>query len=108
MHRHVDRADFLEHAPNRRKLAIALAAGGIDDVQRQVRFGHLFERRAEGGHERVRQPIDEPDRVRDQQLAPIRKANLANERVERDEQRVGDHGRSLVSRLNSVVLPAFV
>ena len=60
----------------------------VDDVQQQVRLGHFFERGAERRDERVRQPIDEPDRVGHQQLAAIRQLDAADERIERDEQRV--------------------
>ena len=52
----------------------------------------LFERRAERGHQRVRQPVDEADRVRHEQLAAVRQAHLAHQRIERDEQRVGRFG----------------
>ena len=61
-------------------------------MQRQIGFGDLLERGAKRGDQRVRQPIDEPDRVGDEQLAPIRQTDPPDERIERHEQRVGCHG----------------
>ena len=43
---------------------------------------------AERRDERVRQPVDEPDRVRHEHLAPIGQPHLAHQRIERHEQRV--------------------
>ena len=57
-------------------------------MQQQVGRRDLLERRAKGGDQRVRQPLDEADRVGHEQLAPIRQPHLADERIERDEQRV--------------------
>ena len=75
----------------------------------QVGVGGLLERGAEGGHQRVRQPIDEANRVRHEQLALIGQAHAAHQRIERDEERVGQPAhRHAVSRLKSVVLPALV
>ena len=65
--------------------------GRVDDVQQQIRVGDLLERRAERRDERVRQPVDEPDRVRHEQLAPVGQPHLPDERIERHEQRVGRH-----------------
>ena len=61
---------------------------GVDDVQQQVGAGDLLERGAKRRDQRVRQPIDEADRVGDQQLAAIRQLDLAHQRIERHEQRV--------------------
>ena len=90
-------------------MALALGIGGIDDVQHEIGVGRFFERGAKRRHQRVRQPIDEADRVAQQQLAAIGQVDAPHQRIERDEQRVRTLPRSaLVSRLNSVVLPALV
>src|SRR5712691_3010421 len=87
--RHVDRADLVEHLPDGVHAAIAIGSGRIDDVQHQVGVARLLERRPEGGDQRVRQPVDETDSVRDEELAAVRQAQLPHERIERDEERVG-------------------
>ena len=53
--------------------------------------GDLFERGAKRRDQRVRQPLDEADRVRHEQLAAIGQPHLPHERIERDEQRVRRH-----------------
>ena len=58
----------------------------------QIGLGDLLERRPERRHQRVRQPVDESDRVRHEQLAPVRQSDLADERIERDEQRIRRFG----------------
>ena len=84
-------------------------ADGIDDMQHQVGVGGLLQRGAEGGDERVRQPIDEADGVGHEQLAAVGQADLPDQRIERHEQRVGGLGIGAASAtLNSVVLPALV
>ena len=60
-------------------------------MQQQIGVGRLLERGAEGRHERVRQPLDEADGVRDQQLARVGQPHPAHQRIERDEERVGRH-----------------
>ena len=57
-------------------------------MQHQVGVGDFLERRAERRDQRVRQPIDEADRVRHQQLAAVGQPHLPDERIERHEQRV--------------------
>ena len=52
-------------------MTIALRIGPVDHVQKEIGGSHLLERRAKCRHERMRQPLDEPDRVRDQQLAAV-------------------------------------
>ena len=71
-----------------RHVPVAIRRRRVDDVQQQVRLGDLLERRAERGDQRVRQAVDEPDRVRHQQLAAVRQLHAAHQRIERDEQRV--------------------
>ena len=68
--------------------ALAIGRGRIDDVQDEIGLGDLFERRAKRRDQRVRQPIDEADRVGHQQLAAVGQPHLPHERIERDEQRV--------------------
>ena len=83
------RADLVEHRAHRGHVSLALGVRRVDDMQHEIGLGHLLERGAERRHERVRQPIDEADRVGHQQLAAIRQPHAAHERIERDEQRVG-------------------
>ena len=92
--RHVRRANFFEDATHRSHVPLPLGACRIDHVQRQVRLGHLFERRAKRRDKRVRQSIDETHRVGHQQLARSRQPHLPDERIERHEQRVRRHGLS--------------
>ena len=54
----------------------------------EIGVGGLFERGAERRDQRVRQPVDESDGVGDQQLAAVGQPHLADQRIERDEQRV--------------------
>ena len=82
----------VEHGVDGGHPAIAIGRGRVDHVQQQVGLGHFLERRAEGGDQRVRQPIDEADRVGDQQLAAIRQLDAADERIERHEERVRRDG----------------
>ena len=57
-------------------------------MEHQVGLGRFLERRAKGGDQRVRQPIDEADGVRHQQLAAVWQPQLTHQRVERHEQGV--------------------
>ena len=90
-HRHPLRADLGEHGAHGVHVPLAIGRRGVDDVQQQIGSGDFLERRAERGDQRMRQPLDEADRVGDQQLAPIRQLHLADQRIERDEQRVRRH-----------------
>ena len=58
-------------------------------MQRQVRFRHLLERRPKRRDQGVRQPVDETDRVRDQQLPAVAQTNPPQQRIKGDEERVG-------------------
>ncbi len=73
-------------------MTLPVRARRIDHVQRQIRFGHFFQRGAERGDQGMRQSIDESDRIGDEQLALIAELDLPDERIERHEQRVGRHG----------------
>ena len=64
----------------------------VDHMQQQIGVGGFLERGAEGGDQRVRQPIDETDGVGDQQLAGVGQADPPHQGIERDEQGVGDLG----------------
>ena len=86
--RHLDRADFFEHARHRGDVTLALGIRGVDDVQHEIGIGGFFERGAKRRDQRVRQAIDEADRVAQQQLAPIGQVDAPDQRIERDEQRV--------------------
>ncbi len=83
-------ADLLEHAVDRVDLRLGFRIGRVDDVQQEVGVPRLFERRAERGHQVVRQVADKPDRVAQQDFAPFRQLPAASSRVERGKQLVGD------------------
>ena len=87
-HRHVDRADLVEHAAHGVHPAIAVGRRRVDDVQHQVGVGDFLERGAKRRDQRVRQPIDEADGVGHQQLAAVGQPHLPHQRIERHEQRV--------------------
>ena len=90
--RHVGRAHFVEHAAHRGDPPIAIRRRRIDDVENQIGLGDLLERGAKCRHERVGQPVDESDRVGDEELAAVGQLDLPDERVERHEQGVGGVG----------------
>ncbi|MCK7529291.1 MAG: hypothetical protein MZV64_72935 [Ignavibacteriales bacterium] len=74
---------------DRRHAPVPVVGRRVDHVQQQRRRrGTSSSVRAERRDQRVRQPIDEPDRVRHEQLALIRQPHLAQQRVQRHEQRV--------------------
>ena len=73
-------ADLVENRTHRGHVPLALGAGRIDDVQHEIGLAHFLECGAEGRHERVRQALDEADRVRDEQLTAVRQAHAADER----------------------------
>ena len=54
-------------------------------MQQHLGLRHLFERRAEAGHQRVRQIADEANRVGQQNLAAAGQLNCAQFRIERGE-----------------------
>ena len=61
----------------------------VDHVQHQVGVGRLLERGAKRRHQRVRQAIDESDRVADSSSSRRSGSRtLPDQRIERDEQRV--------------------
>ena len=72
-----------------------LLRGRVDYVQQQRRFGHFFERGAEGFHQRGRQIADETDRVT-QKHPPIRRQNELPDRwIEgRKHARIGEDTRA--------------
>jgi hypothetical protein len=102
------RLDLGQHALDGFDVPLAVGIGGVDDVQQQIGLHHFLERGAERRDQAVRQAIDEADRVRQQDLRALREPDLAQQRIERDEQRVRDERLLPRSRLNSVVLPALV
>ena len=71
-------------------MPLAVGIGRVDDVQQQIGLHHFLERGAERRDQAVRQAIDEADRVRQQDLRPVGQPHLAQQRIERDEQRVRD------------------
>ena len=88
--RHLVRLDLGQHALDRFDVPLAIGIGGVDDVQQQIGLHDFLERGAERGDQAVRQAIDEADRVRQQDLRPAGQPHLAQQRIERDEQRVRD------------------
>ena len=67
---------------------VAIRRRRVDDVNEQIGGRDFLERRVKRRHELMRQPVDEPDRVRDQDLPRVAELHPAQQRVERDEQRV--------------------
>ena len=66
-------------------------------MQDEIGFGDLLERRTKRGDERMRQPVDESDRVGDEQIAAVGQPHTADQRIERHEQRVRSVGASPAS-----------
>ena len=95
--RHFDRADLFEHAGHRGHVPLAFGIRRVDHVQHQIGVGGFFERGAKRRDQRVRQPIDESDRVAQQQLAAIGQVDAPHQRIERHEQRVRRFGVGLAS-----------
>ena len=84
------RADLLQHRRHRRLALLDPVRRGVDHVQQQVRLRHLLERGAERRDQRVRQLLDEADRVDQQQLPAAAQPDLAHQRVERHEELARD------------------
>ena len=72
----------------RRDLSIAFRGAGGDHVQHEIGLRDLFERRAKCRDQRVREPIDEANRVGEKQFTPIGQLHLPDERIECHEQGV--------------------
>ncbi len=81
-------ADFGQHAAHGRHLDLAVRIRCVDDVHQQIGGRHFLERRAKCRDERVRKPIDEADRVRHEQLAPVRQPHFSDQRIQRHEERI--------------------
>ena len=88
-------------------LAFAVGRAGIDDMQQQVRLGGFLQRGAEGRHQTVRQVADEAHRVGEHHFQTVAQAQTAGERIQRGKE-LAASAPALVSRLNSVDLPALV
>ena len=84
-----------------------LAARDVDDVEQEVRFGKLVERRPKGADQLPGQIADETDRVGNDGLRVTRKAQTGAFGVERGEELVF-RTALCVSVLRSVDLPALV
>ena len=65
-------AELVEDGLHGRLLAEEVRIGGVDHLEQQVGPQDLFERRAEGVDQVVRQLVDEPDRIGDDHLASAR------------------------------------
>ena len=99
----------LEDPLDRLDVLLAARVRGVDQVEEQVAVVHLFERRAEGGEQVLRQVADEADRVGDDDLA-ARAASAGGASVGSsvaNSLSSASTSRS-VSVLSSVLLPAFV
>ena len=77
------RMDLLEHVFHRSNLRFELARGRIDDMENEIGAHHFIKRRLERLHQSRRQLLDEPDRVRDRDLASFGKLVFARGRIER-------------------------
>jgi hypothetical protein len=106
--RHAIAADFPEYGSHGLNPPVAIRLRTVDHMNQQVGGRHFLERGAERRDQLVRQSVDEADRIGHHQLPRIRQLDLAQHRIERDEQRIGRGGAGARQRLNSVVLPAFV
>ncbi len=69
--RHIGGADLFQHATDGGHVPLAVRARRVDDVQREIGFCHFFQRGAERRDQRMRQSIDESDRIGHEQLALI-------------------------------------
>ena len=63
--------------------------GGVRDVQQEVCMQRLLQGRMEGGDEVVREPREEPHRVREERCAAIRELPLSCASVESREEQIG-------------------
>ena len=62
----------------------------VRDVHEEIGIGQLLERRAEGGDERRRQLVHEPDGVREQQAHAATDGGAPRGRVQRRERLIRD------------------
>jgi hypothetical protein len=67
--RRLTRSDFLQRGHHMRGVPGGLGCAGVDHVQQQLGFDHLFERGAERAHQSGRQVADESDSIANQHLA---------------------------------------
>ena len=86
------RADARDQGVHLFDALFPLRVGGVDDVQQQVGLARFHQRRAERGHELVRQLAHETDGVGDDQIRRVREREPPHGRVERREELVGDVG----------------
>src|SRR5205814_6099798 len=82
-------AKLLEHLLDDHALLFPSRLAGVDDVEKQVSFGRLFQRGSKGRHEMVRELPDETDRV-GYEHARLADVYFTRKRVERREQAVFD------------------
>ena len=102
-------ADFVEHLLDGADAAVAVGRRRVDHVQHEIGIRDFFERRAKRRDERVRQPVDEPDGVRQRaasRLSGSRTWRTSGSSVTNSAFDASASAR--VSTLNSVVLPALV
>ena len=76
-------------------LGLGVAMGDVADMEDQVGLDHLFQRGAEGRHQRGRQVRDEADGVGQDDPVAARQDDRAQRRIEGGEQHVGrEHRRA--------------
>ena len=75
--RSLRRADLEQDGSDGVGPPVAIDDSRVHDMKEQIGGRHLFERCVKRGDELVRQAVDEPDRVRDQNLARVRAASPA-------------------------------
>ena len=89
-HGHVVGADLAQHRVDRSDAPLCVGSARVDDVQQEIGVDHLFQCRAEGVNELVRQPADESHRVRQQHRLAAGEPEPASRGIERREQLVLD------------------
>ena len=82
--------ELVEHLLDDDALLLPRRRARVDDVQQEIGFARLLERRAERRDEMVRQLSNEPDGVGEQHVRVIAEIHVARERIERGEQPVLD------------------
>ena len=88
-------AEIAKHVQHVYALCLAVRMIGIADMDDDIGFGNLFQRRTKSRDEMGRKLRDETDRVRQDDLPPGRQFQTPHRRVESREQHVaGRHRRS--------------
>ena len=70
-------------------MVFAVGIGGIHHLHEKIRFFRLLQRGMESLHKRRGQPVDEADRIREQEAPASFRLDFAHGRVQRREQHIG-------------------